>query len=194
MGASEGDPGSTGGSGRPGYVYLGVSVDGYIAGPGGELDWLEDPSHASGEPLHLPYDVFVADKDVLVMGRATCEKVLTFGFWPFEGRPAVVLTSRPLDVPSELEGRVEVDAGTPEEVVARLQDRGLRRLYVDGGETVRRFLRAGLVEELVLTQVPVLLGGGVSLFGGLGVPVKLELKWAAPARNGFVQSCYRVNG
>jgi dihydrofolate reductase len=141
-------------------VFVGTSVDGFIARPNGDLDWLPP---GGGEPHG--YDEFIASVDAIVIGRKTFEKVLTFDAWPYDDKRVVVLSSRPLDL-SAVRGRVvEQMAGTPAEIVSRLAGSGAHHLYVDGGITIQGFFRAGLVQRLVITRVPVLIGDGIPLFG-----------------------------
>lgn len=173
-------------------AYIATSVDGFIAGPGGDIAWLLRPEYATSAMSGLAYDDFIATVDAIVMGRNTFEKVVSMGYWDYRDLPVVVLTSRELAIPPHLAGTVRVDAGTPGDVVARLADAGKRHLYVDGGQTIQRFLRAGLIDELTITRIPLLLGGGISLFGELGVEIPLRLVEATPSQNGFVQERYEV--
>jgi dihydrofolate reductase len=167
-------------------VFIGLSVDGFIARRNGALDFLPEAPEDHG------YEALMASVDALVMGRATFETVLGFGGpWPYGDKRIVVLTSRPLDV-SAIAGRVEVMSGEPAEVVARLEASGARNLYVDGGATVQRFLAAGLIDRLVLTRVPVLIGEGIPLFGPLGRDVRLRHLATRSFPSGLVQTEYAV--
>src|SRR6185295_15536103 len=103
------------------------------------------------------YDEFMASVDALVIGRNTFEKVLTFETWPYGEKRVVVLSSQPLDLSAVKGGVVEQMAGTPAEIVSQLAATGAHHLYVDGGITIQRFLRAGLIERLIITRVPVLI-------------------------------------
>jgi dihydrofolate reductase len=175
-------------------AYCAASLDGFIARRDGSLDWLHKPEYLRSPPGGLAYDEFMATVDTLVVGRRTFEKVLTFGTWPYEGTPVVVLSSRPLAIPPALEGKVRADGGAPVQIVARLAAAGMRHLYVDGGTTVQGFLRARCITELTVTLIPVLLGDGIALFGSLGREVPLRLIAATPSENGFVQVRYAVAG
>jgi dihydrofolate reductase len=175
-------------------AYCAASLDGFIARRDGGLDWLHKPEYLRSPPRGLAYDEFMATVDALVVGRRTFEKVLSFGTWPYEGTPVVVLSSRPLSIPPALEGKVGTDGGAPAEIVARLAAAGMRHLYVDGGTTLQGFLRARCITELTVTLIPVLLGDGIALFGSLGTEVPLRLIAATPSENGFVQVRYAVAG
>jgi dihydrofolate reductase len=168
-----------------GAVFIATSLDGFIARSDGGIEWLTSRAEGLGE---TGYDAFIAGIDHLVMGRGTYEKALTFDAWPYEGRPVLVLSSR-----ADLSGddRVQVVRDVPAAVRA-LVAAGARRVYVDGGRAVQSFLAAGLVHELTLTTAPVLLGGGLPLFGHLDADVSLEHRSTAVLGAGFVQSVYAV--
>ena len=169
-------------------VFIGVSVDGFIARPNGDLDWL--PA-GGGEPHG--YEEFMADIDALVIGRKTFETVLTFGEWPYGDKRVVVLSSRPVDLSAVRGGVVEQISGSPAEIVSQLASSGSHELYVDGGITIQRFLRAGLVHRLIITRVPVLIGVGIPLFGSLPNDVRLRHIATRHFASGLVQSEYRVD-
>lgn len=169
-------------------VFVGTSVDGFIARPDGTLDFLD----AGGSDSH-GYEEFFATIDTIVMGRKTFEVVLGFGSWPFTKR-VVVLGSQPIDLaPAVAQGGVvEQMAGTPREIVAKLADQGAQHLYVDGGVTIQRFLRDGLVDRLTVSRVPVLIGEGIPLFGVLPRDVVLRHVATRSFPGGLVQSEYEV--
>jgi dihydrofolate reductase len=166
-------------------VFVGTSVDGFIARPNGAFDFLPE------EPEPHGYDEFFASVDALVIGRKTFETVLAFDAWPYGDKRVVVLSSRPLDL-SAARGVVEQMAGAPAEIVSRLDATGAHHLYVDGGATIQRFLRAGLVQRIIITRVPVLIGEGVSLFGTIPHDVRLEHVATRQYPSGLVQSEYRI--
>jgi len=147
------------------YVYIATSLDGFIADRDGGLDWLTAvPDPEGGD---FGFAEFLAGVDAIVMGRTTFETVLAFGVWPYD-KPVFVLSTTLHDVPADLAGRAEVVAGDPRDLVAALRGRGHESLYVDGGRTVQGFLKADLIDELIITTVPILLGDGIPLFGTLG--------------------------
>jgi len=168
-------------------VFIGTSVDGFIARPNGDLDFLPE---GGGEPHG--YNEFIASVDAIVIGRNTFEKVLTFGAWPYSDKRVVVLSSRPVDLSPSSEGVVEQMAGPPVEIVSQLAASGARHLYVDGGITIQRFLRAGLIQRLIITRVRVLIGGGIPLFGTLPRDVRLRHIVTRHYPSGLVQSEYHV--
>ena len=168
-------------------VFIGTSVDGFIARLNGDLDFLPV---GGGEPHG--YDEFIASVDALVIGRKTFETVLAFPTWPYGDKRVVVLSSRPLDLSGVRGGVVEQMAGPPAEIVAKLAASGAHHLYVDGGVTIQRFLRAGLVQRLTITRVPVLIGEGIPLFGSLPRDLRLDHVATQQYPSGLVKSEYAV--
>ncbi|NAZ87031.1 dihydrofolate reductase family protein [Kineococcus indalonis] len=168
-----------------GAVFIATSLDGSIARPDGDLEWLTSRGEHAGD---TGYDAFAASVDHLVVGRATYEKVLTFGEWPYAGKPVLVLSSTLVD---GADPRVRVVPGL-DALVAALTAAGARRVYVDGGRTITAMLAAGLVHELTITTAPVLLAEGLPLFGALGRDVALEHRSTRVLGAGLVQSTYAV--
>jgi dihydrofolate reductase len=171
-------------------VYIATSLDGLIARPNGDIDWLGDPPSEGGEDYG--YKKFMDTVDVLVMGRHTFEKLRSFGKWPYGSKPVVVLSSRSLSIPEEISDSVESMSCSPAELAARLSKRGAKHLYVDGGKTIQGFLVAGLIQRLIITKIPVLIGGGIPLFGSLQRDIKLRHVRTRDFPGGIVQSEYEV--
>ena len=168
-------------------VFIATSLDGFIARANGDLDWLPP---GGGEPHG--YDEFMATVDALVIGRKTFETVLTFDTWPYGEKLVFVLSTRTL-APAPLGAVVERMSGAPAEIVSQLAARGVRHVYVDGGITIQRFLQAGLIQRLVITRIPIILGSGIPLFGPVGRDIKLH-HVATRQYPSFVQSEYVVAG
>jgi dihydrofolate reductase len=170
-------------------VFIGTSVDGFIARLNGDLDFLPVDG---GEPHG--YTEFMASVDALVIGRKTYETVLSYADWPYGDKRVVVLSSRPPDFSAlrGAKGVVEQMGGAPAEIVAKLAARGVRHVYIDGGVTIQGFLRAGLVQRLVITRVPVLVGEGIPLFGSLPRDVRLHHVATQHYPSGLVKSEYEV--
>lgn len=146
------------------FVYIATSLDGFIATSDGGLDWLDESPNP--EENGHGYAKFMSGIDALVMGRKTFEKVLTFGSWPYD-KPVYVLSNGKVTIPQALKNKVEVVSGTPQEVIAYLNGRGHQNLYIDGGVTIQGFLKEDLIDEMIITRIPVLLGNGIPLFGRL---------------------------
>ena len=174
-------------------VFLGMSVDGFIARLDGDLSWLTGPDEAGGAPDDgdggdFGFSAFVSGVDALVMGRSTYEVIAPMHEWPYQGRPVHVLSTT---LPEGADRRITVHRSF-EEVVAAVTAAGYRRVYADGGRTVHAFLTAGLVGELTLSRVPVLIGTGLTPFGPLPADLPLEHVRTEVLRGGMVQSTYRV--
>ena len=167
-------------------VFVGTSLDGFIARANGNLDFLPP---GGGEPHG--YDEFMATVDALVIGRKTFETVLTLGAWPYGEKPVIVLSSRPL-APAPSGAVVERMSGAPADIVSQLAASGIQHIYVDGGVTIQRFLQAGLIQRLIITRVPVLIGAGVPLFGPLPRDIRLQHVTTRPYKSGLVQSEYII--
>jgi len=167
-------------------AFVGTSVDGFIARPDGALDFLPP----GGGEEH-GYGAFFASVDALVIGRKTYETVLAFSEWPYGAKPVFVLSTRPL-APAPEGAVVEQLSGAPGVIVSQLEARGLRHVYVDGGITIQRFLSAGLIQRLVVTRVPVLIGEGIPLFGPTGRDIALKHVATRAYESGLVQSEYEV--
>lgn len=166
-------------------VFVGTSLDGFLARPNGELDFLD----AGGNEPH-GYEEFIASVDAIVIGRNTFDVVLGFGSWPYQ-KPVFVLSTRALP-PVPAGAQVEQLSGDPRDIVRQLEARGLGHIYVDGGITVRRFLEAGLIQRLIVTRVPVLIGQGIPLFGPLTRDILVRHVGTRQYAGGLVQSEYEV--
>ncbi len=170
-------------------VFCGVSVDGFLARPNHTVDFLDTPDQGPHG-----FDEFYGSVDVIVIGRKTYEFVLVFGKWLYGEKPVVVLSSRPLDFSWIQEGAVEQMSGEPATIVTRLKTRSFRHAYIDGGVTIQRFLAAGLIDRMVITRVPVLIGEGIPLFGPVPGDIGLRHVATRSYRGGLVQSEYEIDG
>ena len=168
-------------------VFVGTSVDGFIARRNGDFDFLPE---GGGEPHG--YDEFMASIDVLVIGRNTFEKVLTLETWPYADKRVVVLSSRMIDSHAVPGALIEHMTGSPAEITSRLSADGAKHAYIDGGITVQGFLRARLIQRLVITRVPVLIGDGIPLFGSLPHDIQLRHVQTKSYQSGLVKSEYEI--
>jgi dihydrofolate reductase len=134
-------------------AYFAASLDGYIARQNGSIDWLNEASANIPKGEDCGYKAFMNSVDVLVMGRKTFEQVLTFGEWTYGEKPVVVLSSRPISIPSSLPSSVSGSSEAPRPLCARLVNEGAGHVYVDGGATIQGFLAEDLVDEIVLTEL-----------------------------------------
>ena len=169
-------------------VYIATSLDGYIADKNEGLDWLN--TYPNPEGSDFGFGEFIAGIDALVMGRKTYEMVASFGGeWPYPV-PVFVLTRSLNEVPPTLTDKVEFIQGEPAEVVRQLKARGFENLYIDGGVTIQNFLAADLIDELIISRLPILLGGGFPLFGELAEPLAFQHVETEALSNGMTKSRY----
>ena len=173
-------------------VFIATSLDGFIARTDGSIDWLNKTSAAFPDGEDGGFANFMSSVDAIVMGRNTFMQVLSFGEWAYGQTPVVVLSRQLKTIPENLTDTVSLSEDEPEEMVEILAARGLDHLYIDGGITIQRFLTAGLIDEIIITVIPVLIGSGRPLFGPLVRDVQLELISSESFDCGFVQSKYRV--
>ncbi|WP_369311868.1 dihydrofolate reductase family protein [Providencia rettgeri] len=173
-----------------GHVFIATSLDGYIARKNGDIEWLlqldlPDENHG--------YDSFINNIDVIIMGRGTFETVCDFTPWPYQ-RPVVVLSSTLAahTVPEHLVGKVRFSNHEPEKVMAMLAAQGYKRVYIDGGQVIQSFLKRGLIHDLIITQIPILLGEGRPLFGPVPQDISLKHLNTKSFQSGFIQSHYEI--
>ncbi len=172
-----------------GHVFIAISLDGFVAREDHALDWLMKQDTAGEDH---GYEDFTAGIDGLVMGAGSFRTALGFETWPY-AKPVVVM-SRSLgsdDIPADLRGRVRLSTDGPAGTLRALAAEGWRRAYVDGGRLVQSFLREGLIADMVVTVVPILLGGGIRLFGPLEGDIDLELLECRAFPSGLARLRYR---
>ncbi len=147
------------------HVFIACSLDGFIAKRDGDLAWLVDiPNETGGD---YGFADFLAKMDAVVMGRNTFRTVLSFDPWPYT-KPLFVASRTLREIPAALADKAEIVRGTPADIVADLRRRGFENLYVDGGMTIQEFLKADLIDEMIVTTIAKLIGDGIPLFGSTG--------------------------
>jgi dihydrofolate reductase len=166
-------------------VFIACSIDGFIAGPKDELDWLPG-AHGEVEDTFTP---FLGRIGALLMGRRTYEVARSFeGPWPYGDTPVLVATRHPLfDTPTSVRavhGSIEVMVRTAQETA------GDKDVYLDGGSLIRSAVDAGLVDEVTVTVVPVVLGAGLPLFAGCTRRHAYRLSTTRSIGGGLVQTTY----
>jgi dihydrofolate reductase len=167
-------------------VFVGTSLDGFIARRNGQYDFL--PA-GGGEPHG--YDEFIASVDTILIGRNTFEVVLKLPTWPYSDKRVVVLSHRPLDF-SGITGRVEQMSGEAAQIARELAATGAKHVYVDGGIVIQEFLRSSQIDGITITRVPVLIGEGIPLFGSVRQDIKLRHVSTRQYKSGLVSSEYEV--
>ena len=176
-------------------IYIATSLDGFMARKNGSLDWLPG-SNVTTTPTDdnedYGYKAFMDSVDALIMGRHTFETVLSLGQWPYNDKCVIVLSSTLTRLPDDVPKTVELKSGSQAELYKELEKSGFRHICLDGGKTIQGFLDVGLVDEMIITTIPVLIGSGIPLFGPLHQDVKLKHVKTLPFENGFLQSRYTV--
>ena len=169
------------------YAYIGHSIDGYIADKNGGIDWLNEIPNPNNDDFG--FAEFMGKVDAIVMGRNTFEMVQSFGMWPYT-KPVYVISSRLKTLSEEYSGKAKILNLKPAQIIEKLREIGHTDLYIDGGALIQSFLSEDLMDELIITAIPILLGGGVSLFGDLPKPMKFKLKKSEVLLNSLVKNHY----
>lgn len=169
------------------YVYIATSLDGYIADPNGNLNWLNNiPNPNKSDYGYLD---FIKNIDAIIMGKNTFQKVLSFGKWPYH-KPVFILSNSLKEIPEDLIEKVEIIYGDIKKLIQQLKEQGFKNMYIDGGQTVHSFLKKDLIDEIIITTVPVLLGDGIPLFHKLNQQLKFNHKNTKIYNNNLVKSHY----
>jgi len=173
-------------------VFIAKSLDGFIADKKGSIDWLN--SIPNPEQIDMGYSEFMNSIDAIIMGRNTFETVCSFNLgWPYT-KPVFVLSSRLTKLPKEYEGyegQIEFVRGDLKKIMKYLNKKGFNKLYIDGGKTIQNFLKEDLIDEMTITTLPILLGGGSCLFGELEQPLIFEHIKSEIYLNAIVQNSYK---
>jgi len=177
-------------------VYIATTVDGFIARPNGELDWLPGSDGTVDPELDnedFGFNEFMNSIDVLVMGRNTYEFVISSGQWPYGNTKVIVLSSTLTKLSDVVPNTVRLKSCGPIELYNELKKSDAHNLYIDGGKTIQSFLVEDLINEITITKVPVLIGEGIPLFSNIPKDIKLHHLKTVSYKNGFVQSKYKIN-
>ena len=167
-------------------VYIGTSLDGFIARKDGDIDWLTQ--FADNEAIHA-YKQFMNRIDAIVIGRGTFEKVLTFSSWPYEKKVFVLSTSIK-QVPDDLKEKVTVLSMKPKELLGYLLGAGFSGIYVDGGKVIQDFLKKDMVDEMIIAKAPILIGSGIPLFDHMNIDLRFKHIRTEVQLNGLIRSYY----
>lgn len=170
------------------YVFVAKSLDGFIATKDGSTDWLTYPNPTKTD---YGYNSFVSKIDAILMGRKSYEQILMSNKpYPYT-KPVFVLSNTLKTVPINLSDSLEIVSGPIPEIVKQLSDRGYNNIYIDGASTIQSFLKEELIDEMLITTVPIILGQGISLFGNLGTEIKFEHTKATRHENGLITCEYK---
>ena len=172
-------------------IYIATSLDGYIADRNGKIEWLDSIPIPENEDMG--YVEFTNHIDAIIMGRTTFETVLGFDVdWPYQ-KPVFVLSNSLSEIPQSHKGKAYLIKGNLTEILGQIHKKGYFRLYIDGGIAIQSFLKEDLIDEMIITNFPMLLGGGSPLFAELPKELAFELVGSKVYANHLVQRHYRRN-
>ncbi len=181
-------------------VFIATSADGFIAKNDGSVDWLHNagnPDADLGEHKDMGMTAYMSSIDCMIMGRSTMEVISNMNLTPeqwFYGNTRIIVLSNTLKVPPEnMKDKVELYSGDILTLLSNLENDGHKHAYIDGGKTIQTFINLKLINEMIITRAPVLLGEGIPLFGKLSKDIKLENAEAVAFPNDFIQMKYTVN-
>ena len=169
------------------HVYIGTSLDGFIARTDGDINWLVKYGDADAVEA---YNEFMTAIDAIVIGRGTFEKVLEFPAWPYD-RPVFVLSRTLKNLPDSINDGATVLSLNPADLLRHLSDKGFRAAYIDGGKVIQSFLAEDLIDSLIIAKVPVIIGSGLPLFGSLDFDIAFDHSQTKIYPNGLVRSYYK---
>lgn len=184
-------------------AFIAASVDGFIADKNGGIDWLQsclDPQADMGDDADMGMSAYFDSVDCLIMGRKCMEKIASFNLsdqqWPYKGMRVIALSNSLNSVPDNIADKVELYSGDLQALLVQLEAEGFQHAYIDGGSTICEFIALGLLDEITVTQMPVLLGEGISLFAGLaqlqGQSKSLTDVWSKRYPNQVLQWRYSI--
>lgn len=169
-------------------VYIATSLDGYIARKDGSLDWLTEIPNP--EKSDYGFSAFIDRVDGILMGRITFETVVSFNQWPYT-KPVFVFSNGIKSLPEGYQDKASIVSGNIHDILNSLRKRGIENLYIDGGKTVQSFFQLDLIDEMIITRIPIILGSGIPLFTEMDVELKFELVHSEILNDTLEKSSYR---
>ena len=167
-------------------IFIAESLDGFIADVDGNIDWLNEiPDSGKTDD----FSRFMDSIDVIIMGRRTFETVQSFGLWPYK-KPVIVLSRSIRKLPPEYQDKATVSSDKIKPLMEKLNNKGYRNIYIDGGKVIQNFLDMDIVDKMIITRVPIILGDGIPLFGKLKNKIKFKHTETKTLSNGLTTSTY----
>jgi dihydrofolate reductase len=167
-------------------AYVGISMDGYLARKDGDFEWL---TVFADENANKAYESFLQRIDAMVIGRKTLDAVLKFPDWPYQ-KDVFVLSNTLKELPGKANVNTWILSLTPEDLLIFLKQKGFENICVDGGQVIQDFLAAGLIDEMIISTVPVLIGSGIPLFSNISRDITFSLLRSEVQANGLVRNHY----
>lgn len=181
-------------------VFIATSIDGMIAKKDGSVDWLHSAGNLNadmGSRADMGFNDYISSVDCMIMGRKCMEAIssmnLTPEHWPYGSLRIIVLSNSLKNLPANMQGKVELYSGNLNDLISNLESEGFTHAYIDGGTTIRGFLKLKMINEITITRAPILLGEGIPLFGSIEQDIKLTESKAEAFPNDFVQVRYKVS-
>lgn len=167
-------------------LYIAMSLDGYIATNEGDISFLSSVEKAGED---YGYKEFMTTVDTVIMGRKTYDKILSFGIpFPHENEYCYIITRQ--KIPNQK--NIEFYSGSLPALVHTLKNKEGKNIFLDGGAAVvHEFLKDNLIDEIILSVIPVLLGSGIVLFQSNRPPLPLKLVHCKSFDTGLVQLHYQ---
>jgi dihydrofolate reductase len=173
---------------RPLILYIAMSLDGYIAKPNDDLSFL---SIVEQEGQDYGYADFVKTVDAVIVGRKTYDKVISMGFdFPYADKDVYVITR----ATKPNIGSINFFTGDLKTLIGKLKSENGKNIYCDGGaEIVNELLKSNLIDEFIISVIPILLGNGIKLFKDGRGEQKLELVSVQSFDKGLTQLHYKLD-
>ena len=166
-------------------LFIAMSLDGFIAKHDGDISFL---SQVELEGEDYGYSAFIESVDTIILGRKTYDKICSMGIeWPYGNRKVFVL-SRNSHPETD---NITYYSGSLTDLIFKLKSQNGKQIYCDGGaETINQLLQNDLIDEMIISIIPVLLGDGIRLFGAGFPEKKLQLVKSTAFEKGLVQLQY----
>jgi len=168
-------------------VYIATSLDGYIAKKDGTIDWLMDIPNP--DKSDYGFSEFMERIDAVIMGRKTFETVVSFKEWPYT-KPVFILSRNLKNLPKEYQEKAQIVTGELNDILASLGKQGVKNIYIDGGKTIQSFLQEDLIDEIIITRIPTILGSGIPLFTDIDKELKFKVLNTEVLNQDLVKSTY----
>lgn len=171
-------------------IYIATSLDGYIADENNSIEWLNIIPFT--QEIQNEFDSFIENIDCIIMGKNTFETVISFDEWPYK-KEVFVLSNSMKNIPNKYENKAKlVNEKNMFNLINLLKDKGYKNFYIDGGTTIQNFLKENLIDEMIITTIPIILGSGKSLFCQLSNSIEFRLIKSKILSNCCVQSTYGI--